>query len=217
MNIKQTAKDPLFPAELSNLSSPSRVLSIDEELDEPTGTLGRDRIHTELLRITVEEAFRHQPVRRRSELARRDYKPAHVPISVTEYRRPWWRPLVDLGKRLILPLSLAVFIALMWAGGRWIDQHSRGWVYNEGATGRTVPALHHFDYYYFNPTLGSVHQLVVPGVGWMLIIYKGTVADLDHLPANPAPGDTYFCAKNNGTYWVRTVLRGQTAPSWVDP
>jgi hypothetical protein len=79
-----------------------------------------------------------------------------------------------------------------------------------------VPAPHHFDMRYFNPTLGSVHQLVVPGVGWMLTAYKGTVADLAKLPATPAPGDMYYCPKANGSYWVWAVLRGQRSrPGWI--
>jgi hypothetical protein len=79
-----------------------------------------------------------------------------------------------------------------------------------------VPAPHHFDYHYFNPTIGSVHQIEVPDVGWRLITFKGTIADLDNLPANPAPGDTYFCPKGGG-YWVWAVLPGHTTPTWVDP
>ena len=41
---------------------------------------------------------------------------------------------------------------------------------------------------------------------------------LAHLRTNatPAPGDTYFCPKVGG-YWVWSVLRGQTVPTWVDP
>jgi hypothetical protein len=79
-----------------------------------------------------------------------------------------------------------------------------------------VPAPHHFDSRYYYPTLGSVHQIQVPGVGWALITYKGIIADLDKLPVNPTLGDTYFCPKVGG-YWVWSVLRGQTVPTWVDP
>ena len=76
--------------------------------------------------------------------------------------------------------------------------------------------LHHFDLHYFNPTLGSLHQLDVPGAGWVLTTYKGTVADLAKLPANPPPGDTYYCPRGGG-YWVWTVMHGQTVASWIDP
>jgi len=62
--------------ELANLSSPSRTLSIDQELADP------DRFHAELIRIAVEEALAHQPTRRRSELARRDYRPEPVAAPV---------------------------------------------------------------------------------------------------------------------------------------
>ena len=64
---------------------------------------------------------------------------------------------------------------------------------------------------YFNPTLGSVHQIKVPGVGWTLTTYKRMVANLDDPSADPAPGDTYFCPKVGG-YWVWSVLRGTDGP-----
>jgi hypothetical protein len=55
----------------------------------------------------------------------------------------------------------------------------------------------------------------VSGVGWTLTTYKGLVANLDDPPANPAPGDAYFCPKVGG-YWVWSVLRGQTVPTgWI--
>jgi hypothetical protein len=79
-----------------------------------------------------------------------------------------------------------------------------------------VPAPHHFDSHYFDPTLGPVHQIKVPCVGWTPDHLQGIVANLDDPPANPTPGVTYFCPKVGG-YWVWSVLRGQTVPTWVDP
>ena len=79
-----------------------------------------------------------------------------------------------------------------------------------------VPAPHHFDTHYFNPTLGSVHQIQVPGAGWTLTTFKGTIADLDNMPANPAPGDTYYCPKGGG-YWVWIIAQDALSPTWIDP
>ena len=71
--------------------------------------------------------------------------------------------------------------------------------------------------HYFCPTVGSVHDLEVPGAGWMLTTFLGNVADINDLPTKANIGDMYYCPKANGSYWVRCVVPGQSASTWVDP
>jgi hypothetical protein len=186
----------------------------------------RERFERELLRIAIEEALRAQkPPLRRSQLIQRDYRPE--PVAVTEIKRPWFGPIVSLAQRLILPLSLVALLALMWAGGRWIDRHTQYGVLDTEALRPKSVAQVQREQYYALPSLPAPwhweclpFSLSIDAKGrpsfWVAVRLRGVIRSQDDLPKSAEIGDEYVLA-DRSVGWVWMVPSGAKAASWVDP
>jgi hypothetical protein len=161
---------------------------------------------------------------RRSQLARRDWRPE--PAITPEIRRPWFQPVVSVAKRVIpigaLALSVAA-VAAMWAGTRWINEHSsRGTMLEP----ETILEVQERAFFQLPPLSPPWHWAMLPcslatddhgrPSFFIRARTRGTVKSQSDLPNDAQIGDQYTLA-NGTTSWVWMTPYGAKSASWVDP
>jgi hypothetical protein len=179
-----------------------------------------DDLDAKLLSIALGEL--PKPLRR-SQLGRRDY----IPLPVTKIRRLWFRPVVSAVARCAILLgSLAIIVAAvaaMWAGTRWINEHSSGGTMLEP---ETILEVQERAFFQLPPLSPPWHWAMLPcslttddqGRPSFFIRARdrGTVKSERDLAKTAEIGDQYTLAQGT-TSWVWVLPTGAKAASWIDP